>query len=109
MAFEALCKFTKKHFYLETVYEHPLCTLNNLSVRFSGDPNSPPIHAHHNGSGLDSPTANGNNAMNGGGGGGGSNNSSGNNGANNASNNSSNSMATTAGIETEPVMYYEPR
>ena len=71
----------------------------------AGNPNSPPIHAHHNGS-LDSPSpaANGN-ALNGGGNGGGA--GSGSGGANNSSNNSG--MATTAGIETEPVMYYEPR
>lgn len=75
-----------------------------------GDPNSPhSMNAHHNGS-MDSPTAANGNAMNGGGGGGSGGNSSsngGSNGANNTSNNSS--MATTAGIDTEPVMYYEPR
>jgi hypothetical protein len=74
-----------------------------------GDPNSPPIHQHHNSGGgfispssstanrsLDTPSpANGGpNANSGGGGGGGA-------------NNSSNAMAA-AGIETEPVMYCEP-
>ena len=96
---------------LSVSIEHPKQT---LLFPLSGDPNSPPILAHHNGS-LDSPTANANgNAMNngGGGGGGGGNNSGnggGNNGANNTSSSNNSSMAITAGIETVPVLYHELR